>query len=264
MGQKTVVCGPPFSGFTSESFEFFRELARNNNKPWFDQNRAHYEEHVTGAFRALLSVLEPFLLDLNPHFETSGKTNRNFSRINRDIRFSKDKSPYKQNYYLYVFDSRRDRQTDGRLYVGLSAECVTVGFSIYGTWKPGANSALETVFRKRLRDEPKDFHRLCARIVRGRRYETYWYRQEQGKGEWAQHAGLPRRPEDSESLQAWVVRKVFLPQARTLGSPAFARQVQRIFAELYPLYVFSSEASPSWKAQLRRAARLKEHLPRER
>ena len=42
-----------FAGFISDSFEFFRELARNNNKPWFDQNRERYERHVTGAFRGL-------------------------------------------------------------------------------------------------------------------------------------------------------------------------------------------------------------------
>src|SRR5213594_3391033 len=112
-----------FPGFNSESFAFFRELAQNNSKPWFDQNRERYERHVQGAFRGLLASLEPFLLKLNPHFETGGKTNGNFSRINRDIRFSKDKSPYKQNYYLYVFDGRRDRGHAGRLYVGLAAEC---------------------------------------------------------------------------------------------------------------------------------------------
>lgn len=240
-----------FSGFTADSFDFFRELARNNHKLWFDQNRARYEEHVVGVFRGLLSTLEPFLLELNPHFETAGKTNRNFSRINRDIRFSKDKSPYKSNYYLYVFDSRRDRQTDGRLYVGLSAECLTAGFAIYGSWKPGAKSALETVFRKRLKSGATELDRLCARIVRGRRYETYWHRHE--KGDWAQYAGLPQRLKDWESLQAWIVRKVFPPETKSLESREFARQVQRIFTDLYPLYVFTSVADRAWKGQLRKA-----------
>ena len=117
-----------FSGFGPDSFAFFQELALNNHKPWFDQNRACYEQHVVGAFRGLLEVLAPSLHKLNQHFETSGKTNGNFSRINRDIRFSKDKSPYKSNYYLYIFDGRHDRGHTGRLYVGLSADCLTVGF----------------------------------------------------------------------------------------------------------------------------------------
>jgi uncharacterized protein (TIGR02453 family) len=104
-----------FHGFKAESFAFFQDLAQHNNKAWFDQNRVRYEEHVTGAFRALLETLSPFFLDLNPQFEISGKTNGNFSRINRDIRFSKDKSPYKPNYYLYVYDRRHNRGHAGRL-----------------------------------------------------------------------------------------------------------------------------------------------------
>jgi len=227
-----------FRGFTSDSFSFFRELAGNNNKPWFDQNRPRYETHVSGAFRELLRALEPSLLRLNPNFGVSGKTNGNFSRINRDIRFSKDKSPYKPNYYLYVFDSRRDRASDGRLYVGLSADCVTVGFSIYATWGRGPKGALQTVFRPRFEKEGNHFRRLLDSVLRKKRYETYWHRQE--KGEWILHPGLPKKDEDWLTMQAWIVRKVFEPGACGLDSPAFVRQVEKIFGELYPLYRFTS------------------------
>jgi len=234
--------------FTSESFKFLQELARNNNKPWFDENRERYEAHITAPFRALLVTLEPFLLELNPHFETGGKTNRNFSRINRDIRFSKDKSPYKSNYYLYVFDRRRDRDQDGRLYVGLSADCVTVGFATYASWKRGSKSALETVFRKRFVSHRELFDRLIRDVVRARRFETYWHRQEDG--EWAQHPGLPRRDEDWKTLQAWIIRKVILPGSRLLRAPAFAQEVERIFRDLYPFYIFTSFIDRDWAGKI--------------
>ncbi|HKS97373.1 MAG TPA: DUF2461 domain-containing protein [Terriglobia bacterium] len=237
-----------FEGFGAESFGFFRELAQNNHKPWFDANRARYEQHVQGAFRSLLQELEPALLALNPHFETAGKTNGNFSRINRDIRFSKDKSPYKPNFYLYVFDGRHDRGYAGRLYVGLAAECVTAGFSIYATDRkmPGA---LKSVFRPRIARHWDTFERLLGDVVRRGRYESYWHRVE--KKEWAQHPGLPRRVEDWLTLDAWIVRKVFEPEARALATPTFAQRVERIFRELYPLYVFTSVAGPRWRTQLR-------------
>lgn len=241
-----------FPGFGSESFAFFQELARNNNKAWFDRNRDRYEAHVTGAFRALLAQLEPFLLRLNPHFETGGKTNRSFSRINRDIRFSKDKSPYKSSFYLYVFDRRRDRDKDGRLYVGLSAECVTVGFAVYATWDRGPKGALETIFRKRAAAHPDLLNGLVWKTVIGKRHDAYWYRQE--KKQWALHPGVPKREEDWLSLQGWVVRKVFQPNARHLGEPQFAAEVEKIFAELYPLYAFTSIPGPRWRAQMRRRA----------
>ena len=83
-----------------------------------------------------------------------------------------------------------------------------------------------------------------------RRYETYWHRDE--KGEWLQHPGLPRRPEDWQTLHAWVVRKVFLPTSRHIGAAGFAQIVERLFTELYPLYVFTSIITPDWQAQLRK------------
>ena len=240
-----------FMGFTPESFSFFQELSQNNHKLWFDENRERYEQYVLQPFRSLLETLTPFLLRHNAHFETTGKTNGNFSRINRDIRFSKDKRPYKPNYYLYVYDGRHERGDVGRLYVGLSAECLTVGFSIYGTGGRGPQGALETLFRRRLVAQRQLFTRLLEKVVRGGgRYETYWHRVE--KGDWVQHPGLPRRDEDWLSLQAWIVRRVFPPNARGLATPAFARRVEQTFADLYPLYVFTSEAGPRWKEQLKK------------
>jgi len=247
-----------FLGFTRDSFDFFVDLAAHNNTGWFKDNRERYDRYVTGNFRGLLLTLEPFLLKLNPNFETAGKTNGNFSRINRDIRFSKDKSPYKSNYYLYVYDSRQDRSQAGRLYVGLAADCVTVGFSIYGGTASSPRGrekieladALTGIFRKRVVANRKIFDRLLQEIVRRGRYETYWHREE--KRDWAQHPGLPRKAEDWQTLQAWIVRKVFLPEARAIQSPAFAGQIERIFADLYPLYVFTSVESPSWRRELKK------------
>lgn len=244
--------GNAFSGFAAESFDFIRELTENNNKAWFDRNRERYERQVTGVFRALLATLEPFLLRLNPYFETSGKTNGNFSRIHRDLRFSKDKRPYKSNYYLYVFDRRRKRSETGRLYVGLSAECITAGFSIYAAGSRERQGALESVFRRRLRSNRKAFDGLLEKTVRKGRYETYWHRQE--KGEWALHPGLPRREEEWLTLHAWIVRKVFPAEAQAVATPEFAGRLRGIFTELYPLCVFTSLEGPRWQAELRKRA----------
>jgi uncharacterized protein (TIGR02453 family) len=241
-----------FTGFSPDTFAFFRELAENNNKDWFSRNRERYETRVTGAFRALLADLEPFLLNLNPQFETAGKTNRNFSRINRDIRFSRDKRPYKSNYYLYVFDRRRDRDTDGRLYVGLSAECVTVGFSIYSGGR-NADDAMVKIFRPRIKAHRGELEGLVERTVRRPRYETYWHRQE--KGEWALHPRLPRRDDDWLTLQAWIVRRVFPSGSRVVKAPEFVRQVENIFSQVYPLYLFTASSGRNWNADLARAAR---------
>jgi uncharacterized protein (TIGR02453 family) len=242
--------GTVFSGFPAESFAFFEDLGRNNQKAWFDANRSRYEDFVLKPFRGLLETLSPPLLKINPHFEVGGKTNGSFSRINRDIRFSKDKRPYKSNYYLYFYDNRHDRDHTGRFYVGLSADCLTVGFAIYGTWK-GPKGALETVFRKRVEAYRKEFSGLLAKVMPPRRYETYWHREENDA--WAQHPGLPRRPDDWQTLQAWIVRKVYLPNSRGLGTASFAGTAERIITDLYPLFIFTSNANPKWQLELKKS-----------
>lgn len=249
-----------FSGFTAESFDFFRSLARNNHKSWFDENRERYDRHVVGVFRGLLRSLDTIVLALNPHFEVGGKTNGNFSRINRDIRFSKDKTPYALNYYLYIYDGRQTRQATGRLYVGLNADCVTVGFATYAAWQAGESSSLQSVFRRRFVSHRAIFDDLLDRVVRRGRYQTYWHRNEKidpkkggaKKAEWVQHPGLPRQNEEWLTLQAWIVRKVFEPNARGIGTPAFARKVESIFRDLYPLYLFTTSAR-SWLGEVRKS-----------
>jgi hypothetical protein len=72
------------------------------------------------------------------------------------------------------------------------------------------------------------------------------------KGEWVLHPGLARRDEDWETLQAWIVRKVFPSEVKVLETRDFARRVERIFRELFPLYIFTSSEHPRWQAGLKR------------
>src|SRR6266513_4097882 len=79
--------------FTPASLAFLRGLACHNNKPWFEAHRESYENDVRAPMRALIEGLEVRLARLAP--EITGDPKRSMFRINRDIRFSKDKSPYK-------------------------------------------------------------------------------------------------------------------------------------------------------------------------
>ncbi|MDD5544540.1 MAG: DUF2461 family protein [Acidobacteriia bacterium] len=234
-----------FAGFDRDSFQLFRDLADpvNNNKLWFDANRWRYEQHVVGRMRALLQALKPPAMRLNPHFDFSGKTNGNFSRINRDIRFSKDKSPYKLNYYLYLFDKRRSRDGDGRLYVGLSGEGLTVGFSVYGQWRRKTGDILKDVLKKRQQQQPALLEAFLRRRITAGRYQSYWYSMA-GK-EWTQQAGFPRKPDQWRALLGWVVRRKI--GLRAACSPAVLQEIQTIFRDLFPLYLFSAAKEPSWK-----------------
>src|SRR5579863_4194615 len=119
----------PTSIFTPDTVRFFRDLSRNNHKPWMDANRDRYKSAVVEPFRVLLDRLAPIARKLNPRFVTSGRVGDNFSRINRDIRFARDKTPYRPQMYLFFAEGG---DGVGQLYLGVGADVVTCGFRIYG------------------------------------------------------------------------------------------------------------------------------------
>jgi uncharacterized protein (TIGR02453 family) len=81
--------------FTPGALTFFRGLAKNNNKEWFEAHRAEYENEVREPMRELIGEMDARIAKFAP--EIGGDPKRSMFRINRDIRFSKDKSPYKTN-----------------------------------------------------------------------------------------------------------------------------------------------------------------------
>ena len=90
-----------FSRFTPEALRFLRDLKRNNHKPWFETHRATYERAVLGPLRQLAEELDVRFARLAPEFVAPPK--RALFRIHRDVRFSRDKSPYKTHAALWVF-----------------------------------------------------------------------------------------------------------------------------------------------------------------
>lgn len=116
-----------FAGFTPGAFRFLRGLARNNRKPWFEANRAAYELELRGPMRALVEEVDVRLARIAP--EIVGDPRRSLFRIHRDIRFSRDKSPYKTNAGCWFF------HRDASRAVGQEAEGGGAGF--YFHFEPG-------------------------------------------------------------------------------------------------------------------------------
>lgn len=220
--------------FPPDTVKFFRELVRNNNKPWMDANRERYRTVVVEPFRAMLDRLAPAARKLNPQFVITGRVNDNLSRINRDIRFARDKSPYRPHMYLFFCESGEDM---GQLYMAISADAVTCGFRIYGG---GRTAPLVQLGRARGRDHVKWIERQKRRF--GRKYESYWY--STVKGEWTKHNGWPVAADDWKKLQAWIVRKKFAHSAASRAG--FDREVAKIFGDVHRFCEFTCSAK--WRA----------------
>ena len=219
--------------FTSETFKFFKDLGRHNHKDWMEANRERYRAELIQPLRRLLEELSPEVLELDSRFDTSGRTGANFSRINRDIRFAKDKTLYKTNMYVKFTVPPPVKRETGQLYVGLSKDTVTAGFRIYSGGKR-KDSTLALIAEPHANADPGWVAKQKKRL--GRRYESYWYMTV--KGEWTQHDGWPVAPEDWKKIQAWIVRRKFTPSAATRAS--FPREAAKVFRDLYPLLGFTS------------------------
>ena len=107
---------------------FFEELEKNNHKEWFDGHRKDYETHVRKPFIELIEALIPALLEIEADLHTDAK--KTLFRINRDIRFSKDKTPYNTLMKASLSSEGKKSEVPG-FYIGIGAENVHVGGGLY-------------------------------------------------------------------------------------------------------------------------------------
>jgi uncharacterized protein (TIGR02453 family) len=137
--------------FTRDTFRFLQDLKKNNERGWFTENKARYEEHVKEPAMRVIEGLAPKLDRLSPHFLA---TPRSLYRIHRDTRFAKDKSPFKTHIGLHFRHERsRDAHAPG-YYLHIEPGNVFVGV---GIWHPDP-SALHRI-RQHIVDEPDAWKR---------------------------------------------------------------------------------------------------------
>lgn len=115
--------------FSPDYLEFFKELAANNNKDWFDRNRKRYETVVRDPFKSFIGLLIAEIAKTDPEFDIEAK-NAIF-RINRDIRFSKDKTPYKLNNSALISPAGRKDKNNPGIYLEFGPEKLGVYGGIY-------------------------------------------------------------------------------------------------------------------------------------
>jgi uncharacterized protein (TIGR02453 family) len=85
-----------FEGLPGDLFAFFRELAENNQRPWFEANKERFRESVQAPMSAFIAAMAPRLAKISKHFVADPRPNGgSMFRIYRDVRFSRDKRPYK-------------------------------------------------------------------------------------------------------------------------------------------------------------------------
>ena len=126
-----MVKSESFTGFSKNTIIFFEKLRENNNRNWFEQHRDMYESSILEPSRAFVLAMGARLRTIVPRIMAIPRVNKSLFRINRDTRFSQDKSPYKTNLGLYFWEGMRSRLECPGFYFHLEPPKMMLGCGFY-------------------------------------------------------------------------------------------------------------------------------------
>ena len=219
---------PPFNGFPEEGLKFLKQLKKNNNRPWFGENKHRYEEFLKEPMQSLIATLKPPMADLAPEIEVNPKK---VFRIYRDTRFSKNKTPYKTNIAA-VFNIRTGPTESAGFYLSIEPGEVYIGGGIYMPPSPLLKKlrySIATNSHEFLSIVGSDsFHKKLGK-VEGEKLARMpiGFPANHMMGEWLKHK--------------WMFAGVTLPED-VCHSPKFAKKVMEVFAEVHPFVRFINDS----------------------
>ena len=120
-----------YSGLPRETFVFLGDLRANNSRDWFEAHRAEYEAHWLHAGLDLIAALAPLCAGMSPRLLAVPKLNQSLRRINRDTRFSKDKSPYQPWLHVILSTGPAFNKVPG-MHLVLTPDGLGYGAGQYG------------------------------------------------------------------------------------------------------------------------------------
>ena len=214
-----------FTGFTQATFDFFAGLKENNYKPWFEERRSIYEKEVQQPLKGLALAMSPAMYSIDSQFNL--QPNKMISRIYRDIRFSKDKSPYKTNMWIMFQRIVPDWESFPGYYMEINDEGYQYGMGLFMAKK----NVMEE-YRAKIEYEPEHFRQMTQNLITKHHFLL-------GGDEY-------KRPVNNslpDYFQTWYQRKsVYLykicPVGKEMFDEGFAQHLAKEFTLLQPLYDF--------------------------
>lgn len=240
-----------FHGFRTESFEFLKELAKNNNTEWFEAHEQEYQELVRQPMLELIDELREPLTKMNPALKPKANAASHLSEFERKGDTVPDAGPYMTTSYAYFWNTKMSRLTDGNLHVGVSAKGVSLGFSIYEFGR-NRRSRLSQIFRPRLRSDLQLLDNYIKASYMRRGYQFHRYVRAPGRLGLREVDAFPDQPSEWENTLGWVVGRHLHTKSSRLTPGSFVTEVQESFDKLYPLYLFSSDPRVDWKRAFKR------------
>ena len=134
-----------FQGFPEEGVQFLRDLRKNNSKTWFDAHRTTYETCCKEPMFDFVRGIGEGLKKIAPRMVADPRINGSVYRINRDIRFSKIKIPYKTNVASIFWPEGGAKHGSAGYYFHLEPEKVVIAGGLYAPEAPALHKIRESI-----------------------------------------------------------------------------------------------------------------------
>ncbi len=120
-----------FNGFSKATFKFFKDLENNNKKEWFEKNREVFEKNVLEPAQDFVMEMGERLKSKCPKIVAIPKTDKSIFRIYRDVRFSKNKTPYKTHLGIFLWEGPRKKLGNPGFYLQLDKSSILIAGGQY-------------------------------------------------------------------------------------------------------------------------------------
>lgn len=219
-----------FEGFPSDLIDFLKDLSKHNNKQWFEENKERYRISVVEPVKAFIVAMGEILPEISMNFVADPKTNGgSMFRIYRDVRFSKDKRPYKENVGCQFRHIAGKTAHAPGYYVHIEPEAIFAGG---GIWMP-PNPVLYQI-RKRMVEHPDEWItvRKCTETFGGISGDRLKRVPREFSPDWLHAEDL--------KLKSMFIKRDF--GIRQLTQPQILDQIAATFADSAPLLQFITKA----------------------
>jgi len=141
------------SFFTKDTVRFFARLEKNNNREWFENHRDEFEQHVIEPAKVFIMVMGDALRELAPDIQAIPSVDKSIFRLHRDVRFSKNKAPYKTNLGIFLWEGPAKKMECSGFYLGIEPKLFFVGLGMYMFTPEQIKTFREAVYNKNIADE---------------------------------------------------------------------------------------------------------------
>ncbi len=212
-----------------KSLSFISDLTKNNHKEWFHANRPRYDE-ARAEFLAFIEILVSEIGVFDADLGSVNPKNTIF-RINRDIRFSKDKSPYKTNFGAFIIKGGKKSGNAG-YYFHLEPGGTFIGGGIYHP-----EPAILKAVRNEIYGNPEEFHD----IIRNKTFFNYFGEMYDDRLKTAPR-GYPGDFEyvDLLKYKSYIVSKQF--DEKLISGDGFLEEILKAYHLMYPMIRFINYA----------------------